>query len=279
MAIKLFPFQQEAVINAIRNKFYLLCVRVGGGKTLIAMFYAKLLLGRKLTDKVVFACTVSASVAVRGEFKEKLGLEVPQYENIWDFVNFLESGKKVCVIKHSLFEKLGYDVELIKYLKSLSKKGLRVSLIIDEAHKLNNPKSIGHIGYSNIKFIFDRVLLMTATPYSSCLSQLYGVIHLIIPKLWKSSAEFFRRYIEEDIIMVNGRVKRKEKVAYKNLKELREIISPFTFFYYPKIKLNFQNHVVRLKDYTEYDEICKGVLTPNELLRVSKSDSKGENKE
>jgi hypothetical protein len=274
MAIKLFPFQQEAVMNALRNSFYLLCVRVGGGKTLIAMFYAKLLLSKKLADKVIFACTVSASVAVRGEFKEKLGIEVPQYENANDFMDFLESGKKVCVIKHSLFEKLGYDVDTIKDLKAIKKTGVRVALVIDEAHKLNNPKSIGHIGYCNIKFLFDRVLLMTATPYSSCLSQLYGVIHLIMPKLWKSSAEFFRRYIEEDIIMVNGAVKRKEKVAYKNLKDLRELISPFTFFYYPKIKLNFHNHVVRLKDYTEYDEICRGVLTPNEQARVDKGKSK-----
>ena len=88
------------------------------------------------------------------------------------------------------------------------------------------------------------------------------------------SLETFRRYIEEDIIMVNGAVKRKEKVAYKNLKDLRELISPFTFFYYPKIKLNFHNHVVRLKDYTEYDEICRGVLTPNEQARVDKGKSK-----
>ena len=71
MGIKLFEFQQEAVKRALNSLNYLLCVRVGGGKTLIAMFYAKLLRKKKLADKIAFACTVSAAVAVAGEFKDK----------------------------------------------------------------------------------------------------------------------------------------------------------------------------------------------------------------
>ena len=64
MGIKLFEFQQEAVKRALNSLNYLLCVRVGGGKTLIAMVYAKLLRKKNLADKVAFACTVSAAVAV-----------------------------------------------------------------------------------------------------------------------------------------------------------------------------------------------------------------------
>ena len=66
MGIKLFEFQQEAVKRALNSLNYLLCVRVGGGKTLIAMVYAKLLRKKKLADKIAFACTVSAAVAVAG---------------------------------------------------------------------------------------------------------------------------------------------------------------------------------------------------------------------
>ena len=46
-------------------------------------------------------------------------------------------------------------------------------------------------------------------------------------------------------------------------------MEPFTFFYYPKIKLNFFQHNVVLKDYTKYDEICRGVLTEKELERLN----------
>ena len=213
MAISLFPFQKEAVLNALKQHFYLLCVRVGGGKTMIAMFFTRALLNKGLIDKVVFACTVSAAVAVRGEFKDKLKMELPQYDTAEGFLDFVDNDEKICVIKHSLFEKLGYDESVIRQLRqSLTKSGKRIALIIDEAHKMSNDKSNAHMAYMNIKFIFERVLLMTATPYSSCLSQLYGVIHLINPKLWKTKASFVRDHIEEQVIMAKGQVRRKEKI-------------------------------------------------------------------
>ena len=277
MGLKLFDFQKEAVKRALNIRNMLLCVRVGGGKTMIAMVYAKNLLKKNMTDKVIFACTVSAAVAVRGEFQEKGNIEVPQYEKVDDFIDWLRSDKKICVIKHSMFEKLGYDQNVIDELRQIwEERELRVTLIIDEAHKLSNWQGVAHTAYLNIKFLFDRVMLMTATPYASCLSQLFGTIHLINQQLWKNARAFFRDHIEEQTIMVNGRVARKEKIAYKNLKELREKIAPFTYFYYPKIKLNFFDHKVTLKDYSEYDEICKGVLTAKELEKLNGKDSKND---
>lgn len=274
MKIKLFPFQKEAVTRALQNLYYLLCIRTGGGKTLIAMFYTRLLLNKKLAEKVVFACTVSAAVAVRGEFEDKVGLEVSQYDTAEGFLEFLKNNEKVCVIKHSLFEKLGLNQKVINSIRDiLENNGNRVALVIDEAHKLSNDKGVAHSAYMNIKFMFERVILMTATPYQSCLSQIFGTIRLINPRLWKSKAEFTRRYIEEQIIMQKGRVRRKEKIAYKNLQDLREKIKPFTFFYYPKIKLNFFDHKIKLKDYTDYDNIAKGVLTAAELERVEKGEA------
>ena len=107
--------------------------------------------------------------------------------------------------------------------------------IIDEAHKMQNPEGITHDAYEHIADFFQRVILMTATPYSSCLSQFYGLIHLIYPNIWKSKRAFYDRYIEEIIIKDprTHRPVRKEKIAYKNLKEFRSKIEPFTYFYYP----------------------------------------------
>ena len=122
----------------------------------------------------------------------------------------------------------------------------------------------------NIKFSFARILAMTATPYQTCVSQIFGIIQILNSKVWKSKAEFMKLYVEEEVIRVNGKVRRKEKIAYKNLSDLRRRIAPFTFFYYPKIKLNYIYHNVKLPDYSEYDEICKGVLTDKELERLRK---------
>lgn len=270
MAIKLFDFQIEAVKRAISSFYQLICVRTGGGKTIIAMTYANLLLKKNLSDKVVFACTVSASAAVHAEFEEKFDIDVPIYTETEQFLNFLkDSKKKICIIKHSMFEKLGKDQNIIDGIREiLTDNNARVGLVIDEVHKLSNDKGLEHLAFMNIKFMFNRIMIMTATPYSSCLTQLYGIVHLINPTLWKSKTAFERDHIVEQVIKVDGKVRRKEKIAYKNLKMLREKISPFTFFYYPKINLRFFDHKVQLKDYTDYDEICKGVLTVTELERL-----------
>lgn len=270
MAIKLFYFQIEAVKRAISSFYQLICVRTGGGKTIIAMTYANLLLKKNLSDKVVFACTVSASAAVHAEFEEKFDIDVPIYTETEQFLDFLrDSKKKICIIKHSMFEKLGKDQNIIDGIREiLTDNNARVGLIIDEVHKLSNDKGLEHLAFMNIKFMFNRIMIMTATPYSSCLTQLYGIVHLINPTLWKSKTAFERDHIVEQVIKVDGKVRRKEKIAYKNLKMLREKISPFTFFYYPKINLRFFDHKVQLKDYTDYDEICKGVLTVTELERL-----------
>ena len=275
MGIKLFEFQQEAVKRALNSLNYLLCVRVGGGKTLIAMVYAKLLRKKKLADKIAFACTVSAAVAVAGEFKDKIGLDVPQITTVDQYFNWLNNDEPVCIFKHSFFEKLGYDQGVIDDLDDfVEHSGKKVALVIDEAHKISNEKGIAHTAFQNIRFSFCRIIAMTATPWQSGLSQLFGTIRLVSPNCWKSRAAFTRDHIVQEVVRVNGKVRRVETVAYKNLKKLREKIASFTFFYYPKIPLNFIYHNVRLPDYTEYDEICKGILTEKELERLTKGEKK-----
>lgn len=269
MGINLFDFQREAVKKALGLYYMLLCVRVGGGKTMIAMVYAKNLLKKGIVDKVIFACTVSAAVAVRGEFKEKGNVDIPQYDQADVFIDWLRGDGKICVIKHSMFEKLGYDQGLIDEIRSICEQpGKRCAIIIDEVHKIGNPQGIAHTAFMNIKFMFERILVMTATPFNSGLITTYGIIRLVNPMLWKTVSAFKAMFITERTIRVNGKVARKEIIEYKNLDKLRKWIEPFTFFYYPKIKLNFFQHNVVLKDYTEYDDICKGVLTAKELEKL-----------
>jgi hypothetical protein len=122
--------------------------------------------------------------------------------------------------------------------------------------------------------MFDRVILMTATPYSSCLSQFYGLIHLIYPKLWKSKRQFFDNYIDEIAIKDprTHRIVRKEKVRYKNLKEFREKIEPFTYFYYPAIPLVHKEVHTKLNEehYREYLDKCWGIMREEDMEKINK---------
>ena len=273
MKIKLRDYQQEAVNFAKRVKRCLFCMRVGSGKTVCAMFALRAFFKEKLIDKAVVACTKSSVPVFVEDFKEKANIDVPVIEDPEEFVKFFKNKKdKVCVVKHSMFEKAGNDIIIVKKLEQIYDSGIRVALVIDEAHKMQNPEGVQHDAYFHIEEMFDRVILMTATPYSSCLSQFYGLIHLIYPKLWKSKRQFFDNYIEEITIKDprTFRVVRKEKVAYKNLKEFRKRIEPFTYFYYPAIPLRHLEHRCKLSEehYQIYLQKCWGILEDSDKEKL-----------
>ena len=277
--ITLRKYQAKAVEFALNVKRCLFCMRVGSGKTICAMFALRAFFKRKLIDKAVVACTKSSVPVFVEDFKEKAGLDVPVIEDAEDFVNFFKNKKdKVCIIKHSMFEKAGNDIITIKKLEKIYDSGLKVALVIDEAHKMQNPEGVQHDAYFHIEEMFDRVILMTATPYSSCLSQFYGLIHLIYPKLWKSKRQFFDNYIEEIAIKDprTHRIVRKEKVKYKNLKEFREKIEPFTYFYYPPIPLQHIEHKCKLSEehMNSYLEKCWGIMRDEDLEKLEKKNGK-----
>jgi hypothetical protein len=85
--------------------------------------------------------------------------------------------------------------------------------------------------------------------------------------LWSSKRAFYNDHIEEKQVKdwKTKKFLRNEKVKYKNLKMLREKIEPFTFFYFPPAPLHFIQHSTELVDYTEYDKICMGVITEEDL--------------
>lgn len=273
MKIKLRDYQQEAVNFAKRVKRCLFCMRVGSGKTVCAMFALRAFFKEKLIDKAVVACTKSSVPVFVEDFKEKANIDVPVIEDPEEFVKFFKNKKdKVCVVKHSMFEKAGNDIIIVKKLEQIYDSGIRVALVIDEAHKMQNPEGVQHDAYFHIEEMFDRVILMTATPYSSCLSQFYGLIHLIYPKLWKSKRQFFDNYIEEITIKDprTFRVVRKEKVAYKNLKEFRKRIEPFTYFYYPAIPLVHKEVKCKLSEehYRHYLQLCWGCIDSESIEKL-----------
>lgn len=263
--ITLRQYQKEAVEFALNRKNCQLLLKTGTGKTLISLVALKTLLKRKLVDKAVIACTKTSTVVFQKEFMNMFNFKVKVIEKADDFIEFLNSNNKVCVIKHSMFKNLGSDLQYIKELKKIYKeKKLKISLIIDEAHKLSSDTGATQKYYRNVAWLFDRCTLLTATPYSSSLEQLYGLIQLIYPTLWRTKAEFTDKYI--DYLVIRDRqnfkkVLRKEILRYKNLGDLRSVIEPFTFFYYPPTKLNFYYHKTRLKDYSEYNMLAKGLIS------------------
>ena len=270
--ISLRSYQEEAVNFALRIKKALFCMRVGSGKTVCAMFSLRGLFLTKQIDKAIIACTKSSVSVFVKDFKEKGNIDVRLIEDENELVNFLKSSnEKVCLVKHLMFEKAGSDINIINQLERIAKTK-RVCLIVDEAHKIQNPDGIAQEAYHRVDFLFDRVLLYTATPYSSCLSQFWGLVCLIHPEIWPTKRSFYSRHIDEIAIKDprTHRIVRKEKIRYKNLGEFRKKIEPFTYFYYPPIPLVHKEWHTQLKveHMAEYNELCKGTLSDEDLLKI-----------
>lgn len=272
--IVLKDYQKEAVRKAVQVPFNLICIRAGHGKSVVGTFYARALFKHNLVDKIIYASTKTGVGSFKKAFTERVGVPVQQYDDEADFLNFLISDEKICIIKHSMFDKLGNSKQYVDALRTLMEHHYqRIAVVIDEAHKLANDTGVEHTAFMRIRFMFERISLHTATPYSSCLSQIYGLIEMVHPGLYINKQDFINKHILERKIKdpKTGRVVRKEKVMYHHLKELRALLEPFTYFYYPPIDIKYITYTTRLHDYTEYDNLCLGVLSRDDLLKEPKS--------
>lgn len=266
--IELKDYQKDAVKFAVNVPYNGIFIQTGRGKSLVASFYTRVLLNHKLVDKVILCSTKTGVNSLHKAFKTRLGVDVNQYDEESDTLNFFRNDEKIMICKHSMIEKLGFNQNNIDAIRDiLTKDYKRIAIVIDECHKFSSTTSNVHQAFLNIRFAFERISLHTATPYGSSLEQLYGIICLIHPKLWRSKRAFYDDHIEEKVLLDyrTKKVRRKEIVAYKNLDKLREKILPFCYFYYPPLDLNFIEHKAPLQDYTDYEALCKGLLSREEL--------------
>lgn len=266
---ELKEYQKEAIKKAVKVPYNLICIQTGRGKSVVGTFYSRVLIKNKLADKVIFCSTKTGVGSFKKAFTKRLGVNINQYDEPSDFMNFLISDEKVCIIKHSMLEKLGLDENYRSAIQTLlTHHYLKLAIVVDEAHKLCNDEGVGHFAFMNLRFMFERISLHTATPYSSCLSQIYGLIDMIYPGMYYASKNaFFDKHIEVRTYRdpKSKRVIRKEKVMYHHLKELRETLDEFTYFYYPPLDLHFKTYHTRLSDYTDYDALCMGILSKEDL--------------
>lgn len=276
--ITLRPHQKEAIEKALSVSNALFCMAVGRGKTYASLFLARYLLNNKKVDKAIFCVTLSGIGVFKDEF-QSVGVDVSSVTTVEELIEFFKSKKKFILVKHSFIEELGKDqnkVDMIEdYLKEDYKK---IILVIDEAHKMGNHESWGNFAIDSTRRFYEKIVLLTATPYSSKLEQIFGLVKLIYPTIWKELRDFKALYLEEKPVKDwrTGKFIRMETLAYINLAGLRKQMEPFTFFYYPKINLIYHEHTVKLEpeNYAEYKRMCQEIHT-----ELKERPSKGKKKE
>ena len=65
-------------------------------------------------------------------------------------------------------------------------------MVVDEAHKLKNPKSAIVIRLKNL--VFDHCTLLTGTPIQNDMSELWSLLNFIDPKHYNDLNAFMEKY-------------------------------------------------------------------------------------
>ena len=95
-----------------------------------------------------------------------------------------------------------------------------VSGIFDECHYIKSPKSQRTKASFRVRDAMPRVFMMTGTPIMNRVTELWPVLHMIDPEVWRNAFQFQRRYAKM------GGYEGKVVVGAKNKRELNDRLQP-----------------------------------------------------
>lgn len=112
----------------------------------------------------------------------------------WALPSENEDAFDMLVLPYSVV-KLPKDVKLIKNaIKSVLKNGEYFLLVVDEAHKLANPKTATHRNIKSFKKQATKTLFATATMTRGKLEQTWGIMQAADVDFYPTKAEFFSKH-------------------------------------------------------------------------------------
>jgi superfamily II DNA or RNA helicase len=221
--LQLFSLDLMRKMNAC-----ILALSPGCGKTILCLDHVKNDLLKDNNSKCIFFIPKSARAAFKKELSTKLELPESEYifviagkkYNYSDFVNH-----RYIIVENSIVNK--HTEELVSLANNNT-----CHLVIDEAHSLQNPKSVFASAAWEVRCYCKKIIAMTATPLLNDIEGLFNVLHFVYPGVFKSWVRFRARYCitQEKTIRMKNRngaiVQRKltEIVGYQNMKELNDVL-------------------------------------------------------
>ena len=192
MDIELLPHQRATVRKVIDelNGKAILADEVGLGKTIEAGMILKEYMKRGLVKKFLILVPASLGFQWTNEMVKKLGIKDIFFNRkgrAWDYFDHqiasLDMAKRD---KHA------------KYLNEINFD----MIIVDEAHRLKNRDTINWRFVDGLKKKY--CLLLTATPIQNNLEELYNLISILYPELYKDLREFKSKYVAGKHLVKNA---------------------------------------------------------------------------
>ena len=225
LSYTLTDIQNRSIEQMSRMNSCILALSPGTGKTLTVLHYVKHYLLKDNKDRCLFFIPKSARAAFEKEMKTRI--EEPYL--------LITAGKSISYSDMVKYKYVFIENTLIhKYMSDLVSlvNNNPCHLIIDEAHSLQNPKSVFSTAAWEVRCYCKKVIAMTATPLMNSIEGLFNLCHFVYPRAFQSWFRFRARYCitkENTIRMKNkmgATIQRKfiEIVGYQNMQELNDIL-------------------------------------------------------
>lgn len=175
------PHQKKTAENVIERMAgrAILADEVGLGKTIEAGLILKEYMIRGLVNKVLILVPASLIQQWVQELQNKFYIQAVAYRK-----NMSWEAENVIVASLDTAKKEPHKSEILKIKYDF--------LIVDEAHRLKNEKTLNYQFVSNIKKLY--CLLLTATPIQNNLIEIFNLISIIRPGLLGNYDDFIRKY-------------------------------------------------------------------------------------
>lgn len=228
MKFELSELQKSSIEKLRSMNAAILALSPGCGKTLCVLSHVKEDLLKDNNDKCILFIPKSARAAFKKELSTKL--EIPASDYI-----FVTAGKTVAYADISSRRYIIVENSIVnKYIEDLVALASTNTchLIIDEAHSLQNPKSVFASAAWEVRCYCKKIIAMTATPLLNDIEGLFNVLHFVYPRVFQSWFRFRARYCitQDRTIRMKNRygavVQRKitEIIGFQNMEELNGVL-------------------------------------------------------
>lgn len=250
----LSEMQNEAVDFMINKPFCINACQTGLGKTYLSLTALMHVLVEN-KDMVGVVCVPPKALKVfRKELEEKLG--VRNYSE-FSTQNINKTGSRLMLISHTVISKPNDENYIIPMLNDLLKKGKKLALILDEAHKIaaENNKLTQII--NAVRPVLSYCWFLTATPCGNDIWGLYNLVSIIDSNVLGTKDDFKNNFLITELRPVKKWDNWHKKyvfpleeviVGYKNTDKLSEQLKDTIIIKQKAYNLEFICHKTNITD-------------------------------
>lgn len=225
---KLSDLQESSIERMSKMSACILALSPGCGKSLCVLHYLEHDLLKDNNDKCILFIPKSARAAFKKELSTKMEIQESEYIFVTAGKTFKYedlSSRRYIIVENSVANKYVEDLVALASTNTCH-------LVIDEAHSLQNPKSVFASAAWEVRCYCKKIIAMTATPLLNDIEGLFNVLHFVYPRVFQSWFKFRARYCitQERVIRMKNRfgavIQRKiiEITGFQNMEELNGIL-------------------------------------------------------